>query len=1121
VRQTTGIIILEGLTGLVLLIGLGLGLIAWRLVSGPTDLAFVKSDIEAALTDARGGKPVSIETVSLRWQEENNEFQIFAEGLRFFSDTSEEVASAGNAVIDIRATSLLAGEVQLKELQIAEGVLLLRREKDGVIWLAGEKIEPVRPIHFHEGSSPFQYLEQSLLSVVESLAESAILADLRRVQLNEFTVNLQDVPFDIDWTLEDAEIDILKEGDAFQILAQGDAFGGGAPEHVDFNLTFQPDGRAFSSQLQMQRAELFSLPFLDGYSDRFSGNLLADIGISFSVRENGIESFAIDVANEPAAIQLGEHLIDVQRNDLGLVLDMDENSLLIDGREISFGPANGDVIISVSDLVGLLENGIEQPIDLTLSSDNFNLNFQPMFQDVIRLSDSDLTGRVDLEDLTLDYTSFTTTMEGVQISSEGAAYLALEKAQPADLPFGIRLTAETDGNITAETVLKYWPVDLGGGARDWVRENLRGGNVFESQLKLDMPPDSLRKGYLSDEALQIDFSFTDGAASFLEDLPPISNGSGSGQLKGNSFSLDLASAEFSEWQLTGGNVSIPYFMPKGEELFIEAFGEGDVTTMLRTISESRLQLEAQYGLPVGDISGQGRMRFRMSRPTLSNVPYEDTRFQFSGSVQNGQFVNLMNEMTLKAENLDVEVNNQRIRVVGYGQLDEAPVEFDWQDRFMSEAPDRQVLTGSGFVSPDVLNRLGVAVRTYMTGDVLAELRATGPYAGEFDIVDVDLDLESARLEIPEFNWSKPSGLPADASVSYRYTTNENISQVSFKSDDVDFRGNINLTDAGRLDHLMVDRFYLEDQFDLTGELVRTDPLSLSLKVSGPFLNAEPVLDSLLEGGSDDGALPVFGNVSFEADIERLRLRRGFTVEDARLQTRFSGPVMAYLDVAGDLDGREDFSLRIEDNGNGSRNLSAEASDAGVMFEALLGQAIVRDGSLKLDGVLRSGDEASTLNLSLSEVRLMDAPLLTQILSLASLRGLADVMSGEGVLFTSVDIPLLIDNSGYYIQGAKASGPALGLTLKGSIRDSGNDITIDGVLVPSFGVNSALGGIPIIGDLFVSREGEGVFAMTYSVRGSLEEARVSVNPLSGMLPGVLRRIFENPAEPMPEPNVAEN
>ena len=64
------------------------------------------------------------------------------------------------------------------------------------------------------------------------------------------------------------------------------------------------------------------------------------------------------------------------------------------------------------------------------------------------------------------------------------------------------------------------------------------------------------------------------------------------------------------------------------------------------------------------------------------------------------------------------------------------------------------------------------------------------------------------------------------------------------------------------------------------------------------------------------------------------------------------------------------------------------------------------------------------------------------------------------------------------------------------------------------MNSFLGGLPIIGDLFVSRQGEGMFAPSYSVRGTFSKARVSLNPVSAFTPGVLRRIFENPAEPPP-------
>ena len=123
------------------------------------------------------------------------------------------------------------------------------------------------------------------------------------------------------------------------------------------------------------------------------------------------------------------------------------------------------------------------------------------------------------------------------------------------------------------------------------------------------------------------------------------------------------------------------------------------------------------------------------------------------------------------------------------------------------------------------------------------------------------------------------------------------------------------------------------------------------------------------------------------------------------------------------------------------------------------------------------------------------------------------------------MPLCIKNGRYDIVGAKASGPALGLTAKGWINPSDGGIDVEGVLVPSFGVNSALGGLPLIGDLFVSRDGEGVFSLRYGVEGTLERAQVSVNPLSAITPGVLRRIFESPetaelpplkpAEPIPD------
>ena len=62
-------------------------------------------------------------------------------------------------------------------------------------------------------------------------------------------------------------------------------------------------------------------------------------------------------------------------------------------------------------------------------------------------------------------------------------------------------------------------------------------------------------------------------------------------------------------------------------------------------------------------------------------------------------------------------------------------------------------------------------------------------------------------------------------------------------------------------------------------------------------------------------------------------------------------------------------------------------------------------------------------------------------------------------------------------------------------------------MPAYVINSLLGYIPLLGDLFTGGEkGGGVFAATYRMHGPTEEPKVEVNPLSALAPGFLRELF---------------
>jgi hypothetical protein len=63
-------------------------------------------------------------------------------------------------------------------------------------------------------------------------------------------------------------------------------------------------------------------------------------------------------------------------------------------------------------------------------------------------------------------------------------------------------------------------------------------------------------------------------------------------------------------------------------------------------------------------------------------------------------------------------------------------------------------------------------------------------------------------------------------------------------------------------------------------------------------------------------------------------------------------------------------------------------------------------------------------------------------------------------------------------------------------------------MPFYGINSLFSNIPIVGKLTSSRPSEGIVGMSYYIKGNSDNPDVSVNPLSVLGVGILRRLFEH-------------
>ena len=154
-------------------------------------------------------------------------------------------------------------------------------------------------------------------------------------------------------------------------------------------------------------------------------------------------------------------------------------------------------------------------------------------------------------------------------------------------------------------------------------------------------------------------------------------------------------------------------------------------------------------------------------------------------------------------------------------------------------------------------------------------------------------------------------------------------------------------------------------------------------------------------------------------------------------------------------------------------------------------------------------------VGVTNFKVKEAPILAQLLSLGSLTGLFNTLSGEGLAFENFELPFQLSDGVLTVRDARVYGPALGMTGAGNIDLKNETVDLDGALVPAYTANSLLGDLPLIGDLLVGKEGEGIFALSYQVAGPFEATQITVNPLSALTPGFLRGIFRKQRDDLPE------
>ena len=193
--------------------------------------------------------------------------------------------------------------------------------------------------------------------------------------------------------------------------------------------------------------------------------------------------------------------------------------------------------------------------------------------------------------------------------------------------------------------------------------------------------------------------------------------------------------------------------------------------------------------------------------------------------------------------------------------------------------------------------------------------------------------------------------------------------------------------------------------------------------------------------------------------------------------------------------------------DGARRFLLTASDAGSFLKAVDITDRMTKGRFEFRGTYDDKLSPPQLNarLTITDFQLKNSEILGRILSIASLTGVANALTGSGIAFDKLSANVASRAGLITLDKGMANGAAIGITIGGTIDTSTTKLDLKGVLVPAYAINSIIGKIPLIGAL-AGGEGEGLIGFNFSVKGNYDEPDVGVNPLSGLTPGFLRGIF---------------
>ena len=276
-------------------------------------------------------------------------------------------------------------------------------------------------------------------------------------------------------------------------------------------------------------------------------------------------------------------------------------------------------------------------------------------------------------------------------------------------------------------------------------------------------------------------------------------------------------------------------------------------------------------------------------------------------------------------------------------------------------------------------------------------------------------------------------------------------------------------------------------------------------VRGKNFDLSKIVDKTLAGNNED-SLKLFDkkNKIFKINFDKNYIDKDHYLVGLKGKFQIKNNDLYDLDLSSKFFNNKSILLSIKSNNN--NKVTTFYSDFAKPFvkkyKFIKG---FEDGKLDFSSVKKN--KITNSKLKIYDFKLKELPILTKILTLASLQGIADILSGEGVGFDEFEMSFQNKENLMEIKELYAIGPAISILMDGYVQ-RGDLVSLRGTLVPATTINKFVSSIPILGSILVGKKtGEGVFGVSFKIKGPPQNLKTTVNPIKTLTPRFITRTLE--------------